>query len=182
MKDVKKDLQMVAKEFKALRKKMGLLTSKLGKAAVDELEHAQVKVKLKSPAQHASDALKMLTRETDKLVKAVDEFEKEKAKGRKTAKGRSKAKGRKKSKPQTKKTGKTAVKKVATRKPVFMKSKAPTATDQVLRIVKRSKKGVSATALIKKTGLEVKTIRNILYRAVREGRIKRVGRGIYAGT
>jgi hypothetical protein len=165
MKDVKKDLQMVAKEFKAPRKKMGLLTSKLGKAAVDELEHAQVKVKLKSPAQYASDALKMLTRETDKLVKAVDEFEKEKTAKRKRAK--TKAKGKLKKKAPRKK------------KPAVKKPRAVTDTDWVLNLIGRSKAGVGVITLIKKTEVDDKKVRNIINRALKQGKIKRVSRGVY---
>ena len=45
-----------------------------------------------------------------------------------------------------------------------------TATDQVLNIIKRSKKGVDVPALTKKAGLGERTVRNILFRA---------GRGVY---
>jgi len=57
-----------------------------------------------------------------------------------------------------------------------------TATDKVLRIIKRSKKGVDAPKLIKKTGLQDKQIRNILLRASKQGKIKKAGRGIYVGA
>ena len=53
MKGVKNDLQTVTKEFKALTKKMGQLTTTLKKTAVDELGRAQAAIKLKTPAQHA---------------------------------------------------------------------------------------------------------------------------------
>jgi len=86
MKAVKKDLQTLTKEFKALTKKMGQLTTTLKKTAVDKLEHAQAAIKLETPAQHATGALKALRRQTDKLIKAVDKFEKEKAAKRKKAK------------------------------------------------------------------------------------------------
>jgi septal ring factor EnvC (AmiA/AmiB activator) len=104
----------VTKEFKALTKKMGQLTSKLGKTAVDELEHAQAAIKLKSPAQHAAGALKTLAKQTDKLIKAVDKFEKEKAAKRKKAKAKPARKARaKKAAPE-----KTAAKKA---KPEYAK-------------------------------------------------------------
>jgi predicted transcriptional regulator of viral defense system len=54
-----------------------------------------------------------------------------------------------------------------------------TATDQVLKIIKRTKKGVDAPTLMKKTGLADKKVRNILMRASKQGRIKRAARGIY---
>jgi hypothetical protein len=164
MKDVKKDLQMVAKEFKALRKKMGQLTTKVGKTAVDEMEYAQSRVKLKSPAKHAADALKMLARETDKLIKAVDKFEKEKTAKRKRAK--TKAKGKPKRKAPRK-------------KPAVKKTRAVTDTDRVLNLVGRSKAGVKVKTLIKKTEFDDKKVRNILNRALKQGKIKRVSRGVY---
>jgi len=57
-----------------------------------------------------------------------------------------------------------------------------TATDQVVNIIKRSKKGADAPTLMKKTGLADKTIRNILFRAGKLGKIKRAGRGIYVAA
>ncbi len=57
-----------------------------------------------------------------------------------------------------------------------------TATDQVVSIIKRSKKGVDAPTLMKKTGLADKTIRNILFRAGKQWKIKRAGRGVYVGA
>jgi integration host factor subunit beta len=164
MKRVKKDLQAVTKEFKTLTKKIGQLTTKLKKTAVDELEHAQARIKLKSPSQHAASALKMLTKETDKLIKAVDKFEKKKA----ATKGKAKAKAKK-----------VRPRKAAAKKAPPKKAKTVTATDRVLRIIKRSKKGVDVPTLAKKTGLGQTTVRNIVFKATKQGKIKRVGRGIY---
>ena len=63
--------------------------------------------------------------------------------------------------------------------PVKKKVAGPTDTDKVLSIINRSKKGVSVKALIKKTGFNVKKIANIVHRAFKEDKIKRVGKGIY---
>jgi putative endonuclease len=81
-----------------------------------------------------------------------------------------------KAKPARLKTTKKApVKKTTTQKrPVKL-----TATDQVLKIIKRSKKGVNVAALIKKTGFNEKKVSNILNRIYKQGRVKRAGRGIY---
>ena len=157
MKGVKKDLQTVTKQFKALTRKMGQLTTTLKKTAVDKLEHAQAAIKLKTPAQHAVGALKTLARQTDKLIKAVNRFEKEKAAKRKKAK-----------KPARKAPAKKATK--------------VTDTDKVLNIIKRSKKGVDVPTLMKKTGFEEKKVRNIISRAFSQKKIKRVARGIYVGA
>ena len=58
----------------------------------------------------------------------------------------------------------------------------PTATDQVLKIIKRSKKGVNAATLMKKTGFDLKKVRNILNRTYKQGKIQRVEKGIYVGA
>ncbi len=94
------------------------------------------------------------------------------------------------------KTPKAAAKKTATRKTVKAKvaKKAPvkkvaakkaiqaTATDQILKIVKRFKKGVDVATLKERTGFDDKKVRNIVFRASKEGKIKKSGRGIYVGA
>ena len=62
------------------------------------------------------------------------------------------------------------------------KASAVTATEQVLKIIKRSKKGVDVPRLKSKTGFDDKKVRNIVFRASKEGKIKKVGRGIYVGA
>jgi hypothetical protein len=57
-----------------------------------------------------------------------------------------------------------------------------TATDQVLNIVKRHKKGVHVAKLKARTGFDDSKIGNILYRASKEGRVKRVSRGLYVAA
>jgi hypothetical protein len=57
-----------------------------------------------------------------------------------------------------------------------------TATDQVLKIINRSKKGVNAATLMTKTGFDLKKVRNILQRAFKQGKIKRADKGIYVGA
>jgi septal ring factor EnvC (AmiA/AmiB activator) len=168
MKKLKKDLQTVTKEFRALTKKTKELSNRLAKTAVTELERAQAAIKLKSPAQRSADALKSLTKQTEKLIKAVDKFEKEKA-----------AKRRKKAKAKAKPAKKARPRKAAAKKPPAKKAKTVTATDQVLKIIKRSKKGVDVPTLIKRTGFDDSKVRNIINRTLKQGKIKRVSRGVY---
>jgi predicted Rossmann fold nucleotide-binding protein DprA/Smf involved in DNA uptake len=168
MKKFKKDLQGVTKEFKVLTKKTKELSSKLAKTAVAELERAQAAIKLKPPAQHAAGALKILAKQTERLIKAVDKFEKEKA--------------AKKRKGKTKAGAKTRRKAPAKKAPAKKKATKLTATDQVVKIVKRSKKGVDVATIAKKTGFGDEKIRNILFRASKQGKIKKAGRGIYVGA
>ena len=163
MKKLKKDLQTVTKEFKSLTKKTKELTDKLKKTAAGQLEKAQAAIRLKSPAQHTAEALKVLTKQTEKLVKAVDRFDKDQA-----AK-----KAKAKAKPAKKAPAKKAPRKKAT---------AQTATDRAVNIIKRSKKGVDIPTLKQKTGFEDKKIRNIIFRAAKHGKIKKAGRGIYVGA
>ena len=95
------------------------------------------------------------------------------------------------------KSPKAATKKVVKKKSVKAKiaKKAPikkaaaskktnqvTATDQILRIIKRFKKGVDVPTLKAKTGFDDKKVRNIVFRASKEGKIKKSGRGIYVGV
>jgi hypothetical protein len=75
-------------------------------------------------------------------------------------------------------------------KPVKKAPKAPakkkavkvTATNQVLKIINGSKKGVDAATLMKKTGFNQKKVTNILQRTFKAGKIKRAAKGIYAGA
>jgi len=60
------------------------------------------------------------------------------------------------------------------------KSKALTPTDQVLGIMKRLKKGISVEALREKSGFNEKQISNIVHRACKKGKMKRIGRGMYS--
>ena len=72
-----------------------------------------------------------------------------------------------------------AAKKATPRKKAVKKT---TSTEQILKIIKRSRKGVNVPALKAKTGFEDKKVRNIIFRASKEGKIKKVGRGIYVGA
>ena len=57
-----------------------------------------------------------------------------------------------------------------------------TATDQVLKIINGSKKGVNTATLMKKTGFNQKKVTNILQRTFKAGKIKRAAKGIYIGA
>jgi hypothetical protein len=57
-----------------------------------------------------------------------------------------------------------------------------TATEQILKIVRRSRKGVDVPTLKAKTGFPDKKVRNIIFRASKEGKIKKIGRGVYVGA
>jgi hypothetical protein len=72
--------------------------------------------------------------------------------------------------------------KKAPKAPVKKKAVKATATDQVLNIINRSKKGVDTATLMEKTGFDLKKVRNIISRTSKQGKIKRADRGIYVGV
>ena len=76
-------------------------------------------------------------------------------------------------------TKKTPAKKKA---PAKKGTAKPTATDQVLKIIKGSKKGVNTATLMEKTSFNQKKVTNILQRTYKQGKIKRVGKGVYVGA
>ena len=100
----------------------------------------------------------------EKLLKAVEKSE------TKTTKA-SKAKALK-AKPAKK----------APKAPAKKKAVKTTATDQVLNIINRSKKGVDTATLMKKTAFNQKKVTNILHRSFKAGKIKRADKGIYVGV
>jgi len=91
-------------------------------------------------------------------------------------------------KPKAKPANKTLAKKApaknapAKKAPAKKKDAPLTATDAILKIIKGSKKGVDAPTLVKKTGFNQKKVRNILFRTYKQGKIKRLDKGIYTGV
>lgn len=121
---------------------------------------------LKKDLQAVLNTLKKTEAKIEKVAKALVKIEKAPAK----AKGKAKP------------AKKTAAKKAAAKKAPAKKAAAATATDKVLAIINRSKKGVDVPTLMKKTGFEEKKLRNIINRTFKLGKIKRAGRGIYVGA
>jgi len=103
----------------------------------------------------------------DKLIAAVEKGETTKVAKKTTAKP-----------VKAKTTKRSPVQKAPAKK----KTAQPTATDQVLNIIKRSKKGVNTATLMNKTGFDQRKIWSIINRASKAGKIKRAGRGIYIGA
>jgi hypothetical protein len=122
---------------------------------------------LKRDLQAVKRDIKALEKKMEKLLKAYGKPQKPKV-AKKTK--------RKPVKAKTKRVA--AVKKTIPRK----KAAKATATEQILKIVRRSRKGVDVPTLKTKTGFEDKKVRNIIFRASKEGKIKKVGRGIYIGA
>ena len=72
--------------------------------------------------------------------------------------------------------------KKTTKAPVKKKAAKVTATDQVLKIINGSRKGVNIDTLVKKTGFNQKKVTNILQRTFKAGKIQRAAKGIYIGA
>ena len=117
---------------------------------------------LKKDLQTLNKEIKALGRKMEKLI---NEFEKGK-----------------KAKVAIKVTAKPTKKAPAKKAPAKKRSSKQTATDQVLNIIKRSKKGVNTATLMAKTGFDQRKIWSIINRAAKAGKIKRAGKGIYIGA
>lgn len=125
-----------------------------------------------------SNALKGLSDEIEKLIGEVGKPEPPK----KVKKPKRRVARKPKPKPKRKK--RAPVRKIVARKPKKVparakKAKKLTATAEVLKVIKGYKKGVDIPKLKKKTGFADTKIRAIIYRASKEGKIKRLGRGVY---
>jgi hypothetical protein len=122
---------------------------------------------LKKDLQTLQREIKALGRKMEKLIKEFDKGKKAKVTKKVTAK------------PARLKTIKKAPAKKA---PVKKKTAKLTATHKVLKIIRVSKKGVDTSTLMKMTGFNQKKVTNILQRTFKQGKIKRVGKGIYMGA
>jgi hypothetical protein len=121
---------------------------------------------LKKDLQALNKVIQALGKTIDKLIAAVEKGETTKVAKKATAK------------PKAKVTKKAPAKKAPAKK----KTAQPTATDQVLGIIKRSKNGVNIKTLMEKTSFNQKKVTNILQRTFKQGKIKRVGKGVYVGA
>ena len=148
----------------------------LGEKNYNNLKEEYKMAILKKDLQAVKRDIKALEKKLEKLLKAYEPMPK--------AKKVTKKKAVKKAKTVKKAPAKKAPAKKAPAKKAVARKKAPqaTATDKILKIIKRSKKGVDVLTLKKKTGFDDKKVRNIIFRASKEGKIKKSGRGIYVGA
>ncbi len=71
------------------------------------------------------------------------------------------------------------VKKAPLKRPAAKMDVRSSAFDEVVKIVRRSRKGITVARIREKTGLDDKQIRIFVYKAKRQGRIKNLERGVY---
>jgi predicted Rossmann fold nucleotide-binding protein DprA/Smf involved in DNA uptake len=74
---------------------------------------------------------------------------------------------------------KPKAKKPVKRTPRKKEVKAMTAADTVLKVIRRSKKGVSTSTIMEKTGFTRKQVYNVVFKLKQQGKIKSVQKGIY---
>jgi hypothetical protein len=129
---------------------------------------------LKKDLRAVQKDIKALEKKLEKLIKAFDTGKKVKAKPA-AKKPAAKKPAAKKVAPKKRRA---PVKKAAVKK----KRLKLTATDKVLGIIRRSKKGVNVSTIKTRTGFDDKKVRNIIFRTTKEGKIKKVGRGVYVGA
>ena len=117
--------------------------------------HGSTKTSLKTLLPFISETLKDLSNETKKLAAQVNMHERIQA------------------------AGVVSKKKASVQKPAVRKTAALTTTDVVLKIIRRYKKGVGISTLKAKTGFDDKKLSNAVHRALKQGKIRRVSRGVY---
>jgi hypothetical protein len=140
---------------------------------------------LKKDLQAVKNGIKALEKKLEELLKAHGPMPKAiKITKKKAVKKAPAKKAPAKKAPAKKAPAKKVSAKKAPAKKAGAKKKATqlTATDKILQIVKRSKKGVDVPTLKKKSGFDDKKVRNIVFRASKEGKIKKSGRGLYVGA
>ena len=152
-KNLKKDLQVISREIKALLNKVEKVI-----VAVDKLEKAKVvkakpvrKAAVKKPAAKAKPVRKAAVKKPVAKAKPV----------RKAA------------------VKKAAVKKAAVKKPAAQKTAQLSAVDTAFGFIKRYKKGVSTAALMEKTGFDQKKVANIVFKLKKQGKITSPKKGLY---
>ena len=139
---------------------------------------------LKKELQSVVKNLKSLTQKTERISKRIDKLAKAQAPKKAKARPKARPKARKKARPKARKKARARVKarpvkkKVARKAPARKKVKV-TGSDAVLKIIKRSKKGVGTAVLKQKTGFKEKKIRDIIYRLKKQRKIKSVQKGFY---
>ena len=123
---------------------------------------------IKRDLQSVVKNLKSLIQKTEKIAKKLDKL--------KTAKPKAKPKVKPKAKAAVR--VRPAKKRVVRKAPTKKKAKV-TAIDTVIKIIKRTKKGVNTASLKKKTGFSDKKIWNIINRLKKQGEIKSARKGVY---
>jgi putative endonuclease len=136
---------------------------------ISKLKREENEMTIKQDLKALQNEFKALSKKVEKLIAVAGKSEKPKVAKKTTAKSIN-AKTTKKSPAPAQKA------------PAKKKTAQLTATDQVLEIINGSKDGVNIKTLMEKTSFNQKKITNILQRTFKQGKVKRVGKGIYVGA
>ncbi len=113
--------------------------------------------KLREDLRSLVKSLKALTRQTENIQKRLEKLQK--AQVAKKLRSKAPAKG--------------------VRRRVAKEVKRTTASDMVLKMIERRKRGMTTAEIKAKTGFKKKKIWDIVYRVKRQGRIKSPRKGVY---
>ena len=119
---------------------------------------------LKRQLQSVVKSLKVLTQKTEKIAKKLGSLEKVQPPKRRGVKAKVR-------------------RKIVARRPAKRVAKRPTkvtAIDTVLKSVQKRKRGITTAEIKKRTGFNEKKIWDIVNRAKRQGKVKSLGKGVYA--
>lgn len=119
---------------------------------------------VKRDLQSVIKSLKVLTEKAEKIAGQLDAMAEVKTAQKKPAKAK-------------KSTAKKGAKGAKAKAPKG--AKGSTATETVLGIIKRQKKGIDTAGLKEKTDFDTKTIRNVIFRLKKQGKVETTSRGIY---
>ncbi len=157
---------------------------KLRKIKVKDLVTGAVEDKTRKLLKRAKKKTSRVIAESDLAdVFGIDMEEPMTSKKKKTKAAKKTSKTKKASSLASKKSkSKTVTPKFRTKaasRKVTPRKKVKPPFDTVVGIVRRSKKGVTVAIIREKTGLDDKQIRNFIYKAKRQGKIKNLKRGVY---
>lgn len=123
---------------------------------------------LKRDLQSIVKNLRVLAQRTERVAKKLDELEKAQASKRRKAKAQAPKRRKVKAKARPKKGR------------VVRRATKATAFDTVLNIIQKRKRGITTAEIKAKTGYKEKKIWDIVNRAKRQGKVKSLGKGVYA--
>ncbi|MDP6178652.1 MAG: hypothetical protein QGG48_02035 [Desulfatiglandales bacterium] len=123
---------------------------------------------LKRDLQSVVKNLRVLAQKTERMAKKLAKLEK--AQASKLRKAKTKAPKRRKAKAMARpKKGR-----------LVRRATKATAIDTVLNIIQKRKRGITTDEIKAKTGYKEKKIWDIVNRAKRQGKVKSLGKGVYA--
>ena len=141
---------------------------------------------LKRDLQSVLKGLKTVTGKAENVIKKLDKFEatqaKAKSAGKKTVGRKPKSRVTAKAKPKSNPPVKKAAKKMPTQRIKVVAEAKVTVVDAILGTILGSKKGVTTSDIMEKTGLNKNQVWNVVSRAKKAGKIRTVQRGVYVNA